>query len=226
MSLNGQLILQDANSYIMENLIMFHDYGMLIVLMIVVLIMYMLFFMLMNKMVNRNLLEGQLIEIVWTLIPMLFLLFLSIPSLKILYLTDEIKNSILSIKIIGHQWYWSYEYNDFYMINFDSFMINDLMNDNNLFRLLDVDNRMVVPLNNQIRLLINSSDVIHSFAMPSLGIKVDAVPGRINQIMMMLNRPGLFYGQCSEICGVNHSFMPIVIEGTNLLNFLNWMKSL
>jgi len=151
-----------------------------------------------------------------------FLIFLAIPSLKILYLTDELNFPIISVKVVGHQWYWSYEYNDFNNLEFDSFILKDL---NNRYRLLDVDNRLVLPLNNQIRFLVNSLDVIHSFAIPSLGIKVDAVPGRINQVRILINRPGLYYGQCSEICGVNHRFIPIVIERTNLKNFFNWVKN-
>lgn len=148
-------------------------------------------------------------------------MFLAIPSLKILYLTDEINHPILSIKVLGHQWYWRYEYNDFKNLEFDSFIIKF---ENNEFRLLDVDNRLILPIKNQIRLLVNSLDVIHSFAIPRLGLKVDAVPGRINQISICINRPGLYYGQCSEICGVNHRFIPIVIERTRLVNFLDWIK--
>nr|YP_010845352.1 cytochrome c oxidase subunit II [Tetrastichus howardi]QXM14786.1 cytochrome c oxidase subunit II [Tetrastichus howardi] len=223
MSIWNQLSLQDSNSSIMENMIMFYDHAMLVVMMIIMLIMYMFIFMLMNKLINRNMFEGQMIEIIWTLIPMVFLIFIAIPSLKILYLSDEIINPEFSIKSIGHQWYWSYEYNDYNNINFDSFMINDNEN-KNLFRLLDVDNRMILPMNSQIRMLINSSDVIHSFALPSIGIKVDAVPGRINQININLTRPGVFYGQCSEICGVNHSFMPIVVESVPMKIFMNWLK--
>nr|YP_010031612.1 cytochrome c oxidase subunit II [Necremnus tutae]QOV03007.1 cytochrome c oxidase subunit II [Necremnus tutae] len=224
MSLWSQISLQDSNSPIMENMIMFYDHAMLVVMMIVMLIMYMIIFMLMNKFTNRFLFEGQLIEIIWTIIPMLFLIFLAIPSLKILYLTDEINNPILSIKAIGHQWYWSYEYNDFNSLSFDSFMLNKDEYMKGDFRLLDVDNHLVLPMNNQIRMLISSLDVIHSFAMPSMGIKVDAVPGRINQVSLNINRPGLYFGPCSEICGVNHSFMPIVIESTNINNFIKWIN--
>nr|QIE13308.1 cytochrome c oxidase subunit II [Pachyneuron aphidis] len=223
MSMWKQMIFQDANSPIMENMIMFHDHAMLIIMMIIILIMYMLVFMLKNKLINRFMLEGQMIEMIWTIIPIFFLVILAIPSLKILYMTDEMNLPMISIKIIGHQWYWSYEYNDFNSINFDSFMLNN--KDLNNFRLLDVDNRMILPYNNQIRLLVNSSDVIHSFTIPSLGMKIDAVPGRINQVSLLIKRPGLYYGQCSEICGVNHSFMPIVLESTNLMNFINWIKN-
>lgn len=172
---------------------------------------------------NRLILEGQIIEIIWTVVPIIFLIFLAIPSLKILYLTDEINNPIISVKVIGHQWYWRYEYSDFKDIIFDSFIINNISKSR--FRLLDVDNNIILPINNQIRLLINSSDVIHSFAIPSIGVKVDAVPGRINQIPLYIKRPGLYFGQCSEICGVNHRFIPIVIEATKLKYFINWINS-
>nr|YP_010480540.1 cytochrome c oxidase subunit II [Nasonia giraulti]ACH81757.1 cytochrome oxidase subunit 2 [Nasonia giraulti]UVN15262.1 cytochrome oxidase subunit 2 [Nasonia giraulti] len=221
MSLWSQLMFQDANSPVMENMIMFHDHAMLIIMMIITMIIYMISFMVYNKFINHNLLEGQMIEIIWTIIPMILLIFLAIPSLKILYLTDEINLPNITVKIMGHQWYWSYEYNDFKMINFDSFMIKD----NNMFRLLDVDNRMVLPYNTQIRMLVNSTDVIHSFTIPSMGVKVDAVPGRINQISSLIKRPGVFFGQCSEICGVNHSFMPIVLESTSMNMFINWIKN-
>nr|AZL93210.1 cytochrome c oxidase subunit 2 [Eupelmus sp. ZJUH_2016012] len=218
-SLMGQILFQDANSFIMENMIMFHDHAMLVIFMIISLILYILIFMLKNKLINHNLLDGQFIEIFWTIIPIIMLIFLAIPSLKILYLTDEINNPILSVKSIGHQWYWSYEYNDFYSLNFDSFM--SFKN----FRLLDVDNHLVIPINSQIRLLISSADVIHSFTVPVLGMKVDAIPGRINQVSINLNRSGLFFGQCSEICGINHSFMPIVIEGTFVMKFMEWINN-
>nr|ANH79471.1 cytochrome c oxidase subunit II [Eurytoma sp. TJS-2016] len=225
MSLWHQYMFQDASSSIMENMIMFYDYAMLVILMIIVLIMYMLNFMFLNKFINRMLLEGQMIEIIWTIIPMFFLIFLAIPSLKILYLTDEVNNPNFTFKVIGHQWYWEYEYDieflnlmNFKFASFESMMEKEI----NLssFRLLDVSENFKVPMNCQIRLMIMSDDVIHSFAIPSLGIKIDAVPGRLNQIMMNLNRPGLYIGQCSEICGVNHSFMPIVVESIKLSKFL------
>nr|QBS00753.1 cytochrome c oxidase subunit II [Philotrypesis sp. TL-2019] len=224
MSMWGQIMLQYANSPIMENMIMFYDFSMIIIVLVVAMIMYLLFFMLYNKLTNRFLLEGQMIEIIWTVIPIIFFIFLAIPSLKLLYLSDEINNPIMSIKVLGHQWYWSYEFNDFKWINFDSFMIKD--DENNLFRLLDVDKRLILPFNYQIRFLISSLDVIHSFTIPSLGSKVDAVPGRINQINLFMKRPGIYFGQCSEICGVNHSFMPIAIESTSLKNFINWINKI
>nr|YP_010251081.1 cytochrome c oxidase subunit II [Chouioia cunea]QTW90615.1 cytochrome c oxidase subunit II [Chouioia cunea] len=218
----NQLSLQDSNSMIMENMIFFYDLVMMIIIVIIALIMYMLIFMIFNKLTNRFLFEGQLIEIIWTIIPMFFLIFIAIPSLKILYLTDEIINPEVTVKSIGHQWYWSYEYNDFEDVSFDSFMLKNNL-DNNMFRLLEVDNRLILPLNSQIRMLVTSLDVIHSWTLPSLGVKVDAVPGRINQINLSFIRPGLFFGQCSEICGINHSFMPIVMESVSLNKFMNWL---
>nr|YP_010934899.1 cytochrome c oxidase subunit II [Tassonia gloriae]WKV28890.1 cytochrome c oxidase subunit II [Tassonia gloriae] len=223
MSLWTNLSLQDGNSSIMENMIMFYDHVMIVIMMIVVLIFYILVFMILNGFINRYLFEGQLVEIIWTVVPIFFLLFLIFPSLKILYLSDEVLNPFMSVKVLGHQWYWSYEYGDFENVEFDSFMINEFQVFS--FRLLDVDNRMVVPKNLNLRMLVGSLDVIHSFTIPSAGVKIDAVPGRINQISMNMNRVGLYYGQCSEICGVNHSFMPIVMEVTNMVNFLGWVNS-
>ena len=154
------------------------------------------------------------------------LLFIAFPSLRILYLLDEINNPSISIKSIGHQWYWSYEYSDFSNVEFDSYIISQ--NDSNIdtFRLLDVDNRIILPINNQIRILVSATDVLHSWTIPSLGVKVDASPGRLNQTNFFINRPGLFFGQCSEICGANHSFIPIVIESIPTNYFIKWISNL
>lgn len=182
----------------------------------------MLFF---NSFTNRFLLNGQTIEIIWTIIPAIVLIFVALPSLRLLYLLDEIRTPIVTLKTIGHQWYWRYEYSDFNNIEFDSYIIpvNEINSFN--FRLLDVDNRIVLPLNIKIRILISAADVIHSWTVPSLGVKVDGTPGRLNQTNFLINRPGLFFGQCSEICGANHRFMPIVIERVNLNYFINWVKN-
>nr|YP_010872864.1 cytochrome c oxidase subunit II [Pheidole smythiesii]WGV34064.1 cytochrome c oxidase subunit II [Pheidole smythiesii] len=214
---------QDSNSPTYDMMIFFHDFTMIILIFITMLILFIMMMMLNNKMIDRYLLHGHTIELIWTIIPMFILIFIAIPSLKILYLTDEIHNNKLSIKTIGHQWYWTYEYSDFLNIEFDSFMIPTNQLKNNEFRLLDVDNRCVLPYNFPIRVLTTSIDVIHAWTVPALGIKMDSTPGRLNQTMLMMNRPGLFFGQCSEICGTNHSFMPIVIESTNFLNFKNWL---
>nr|YP_009905701.1 cytochrome c oxidase subunit II [Aphaenogaster famelica]QGW36318.1 cytochrome c oxidase subunit II [Aphaenogaster famelica] len=215
--------LQNSNSPSYDMMIFFHDFTMIILIFITILIFFIMYSMIFNNLINRYLLESHSIELIWTILPMFILIFIAIPSLKILYLTDEIHNNKLTIKTIGHQWYWTYEYSDFFNIEFDSFMIptNQLMN--NEFRLLDVDNRCVMPFNYPIRILTTSMDVIHAWTVPSMGIKMDSTPGRLNQTMMFMNRPGLYFGQCSEICGMNHSFMPIVIESTNFINFKNWL---
>lgn len=156
---------------------------------------------------------------------MFILIVIAIPSLKILYLTEETWTNKLTIKRIGHQWYWRYEYSDFQNIDFDSFMLPTNQLALNEFRLLDVDNRCILPYKYSIRLLTTSMDVIHSWAIPSIGIKVDSTPGRLNQTIFLINRPGLYFGQCSEICGTNHRFIPIVIESTNFDNFKNWISN-
>lgn len=214
--------LQDSNCYILTLITYFHDFILIILLIILIFIIYVIIWFIVNNLINLNILHNQLIEIIWTLIPIIILLLIVIPSLKILYNIEEHTNFNITVKILGHQWYWSYEYNDFKNIEFDSFIIN-FLNKNN-FRLLDVDNRLVLPYNLKIRGLVSSLDVIHSWAIPRLGIKVDATPGRINQFMVLILRPGIYFGQCSEICGLNHSFIPIVLEVVNLKNFLNWLK--
>nr|YP_009643365.1 cytochrome c oxidase subunit II [Adrisa magna]AMR74996.1 cytochrome c oxidase subunit II [Adrisa magna] len=221
----GNLTLQDANSPLMEQLTFFHDHTIMILTMITVMVAYLMLTLTSNKLINRYLLEGQTIELLWTMLPAITLVFIALPSLRLLYMIDEINNPVLTLKVIGHQWYWSYEYSDFNNVEFDSYMKPSSEMNNDEFRLLDVDNRTVLPMNSQIRVLITAADVLHSWAIPALGIKIDAVPGRLNQGAMNINRPGLMYGQCSEICGANHSFMPIVIESTPVNNFITWLNS-
>nr|QIE12652.1 cytochrome c oxidase subunit II [Compsulyx cochereaui] len=217
--------LQNSASPLMEQIIFFHDHTLIILIMITILVSYLMLNLFLNKYINRFLLEEQLIEMIWTILPAITLIFIALPSLRLLYLLDELNNPLITLKSIGHQWYWSYEYSDFHNIEFDSYMIplNELMPNN--FRLLDVDNRIILPLNNQIRIMVTATDVIHSWTIPALGVKVDANPGRLNQTSIFINRPGIFYGQCSEICGANHSFMPIVIESISIKNFINWINN-
>nr|YP_010535586.1 cytochrome c oxidase subunit II [Alectorobius microlophi]UYB78420.1 cytochrome c oxidase subunit II [Alectorobius microlophi] len=215
----------NANSPIMEQLIFFHDHSMTIIILITIITLYMILNIILNSFKSRFLMEGQEIEILWTIIPAIILIYIALPSLRLLYLMEESFFPSMSMKVIGHQWYWSYEYSDF-NIEFDSFMMSQELMNKNSFRLLDVDNRLIVPFNSNIRLLVTSSDVIHSWTIPSLGVKVDAVPGRLNQISSHIHRAGLFFGQCSEICGANHSFMPISMEITSAKNFFSWIKFL
>nr|YP_010954786.1 cytochrome c oxidase subunit II [Hemisodorcus derelictus]WMW30171.1 cytochrome c oxidase subunit II [Hemisodorcus derelictus] len=219
-------LLQDSASPLMEQLSFFHDHTLMILLMITVLVGYLMSSLFFNKYNYRYLLEGQTIEVIWTILPAVTLIFIALPSLRLLYLLDEINNPLVSMKSIGHQWYWSYEYSDFKNIEFDSYMIPSSELKSSNFRLLDVDNRAVLPYNSQIRLMITAADVLHSWTIPALSVKIDATPGRLNQVSFLLNRTGLFFGQCSEICGANHSFMPIVIESISPPFFVKWVSKM
>nr|YP_010827536.1 cytochrome c oxidase subunit II [Sinocentrus brevicornis]WFD60955.1 cytochrome c oxidase subunit 2 [Sinocentrus brevicornis] len=219
------MFIQDAVSPTMEQLIFFHDHGMMILMMITIIVLYIMSSLMTTKMMNRFVLENQYIEMIWTVMPAITLIFIAMPSLQILYFMEESMKPMITIKVIGHQWYWSYEYSDFNEIEFDSYMKPTKMLMKYDIRLLDTDNRIIIPYNNTIRILASSSDVIHSWTIPSVGIKIDASPGRINQGNMMINRPGLFYGQCSEICGSNHSFMPICMESISIKSFIKWAKN-
>nr|YP_010166688.1 cytochrome c oxidase subunit II [Nebrioporus vagrans]QRV62779.1 cytochrome c oxidase subunit 2 [Nebrioporus vagrans] len=222
----SNLNLQDSASPLMEQLTFFHDHTLMILTMITILVGYLMFSLFFNKYINRFLLEGQTIEVIWTILPAIILIFIALPSLRLLYLLDEISNPWLTLKSIGHQWYWSYEYSDFKKLEFDSYMIPTIDLQENGFRLLDVDNRVILPFNSQIRIIVSAMDVLHSWTIPSLGVKIDATPGRLNQTNFFMNRPGLFYGQCSEICGANHSFMPIVIESVPTKMFIKWISKM
>ena len=195
----------------------------MILVIIIVLVTYAAISLMLNKYTCRSLVEGQEIETVWTIIPAVILVFLALPSLRLLYLLDEVGDCGLTVKTIGHQWYWSYEYSDFLSIEFDSYIIPTNELEPGDFRLLDVDHRVVLPTQTDVRILITSDDVIHSWAIPSLGVKADAIPGRLNQLSFYVKYPGVFYGQCSEICGANHSFIPIVLEAVPLENFMEWV---
>ena len=213
---------QDRASPLIEQLIFFHDHAILVLVLITTLVRYIITTLLFNKYTDRFLLEHQNIETAWTILPALILIFIALPSLQLLYLLDEVNKPRVTLKAIGHQWYWSYEYSDFTNLEFDSYILLAEESDKYRFRLIDVDNRTILPINTQIRVLVSAADVIHSWTVPALGVKVDAIPGRLNQIRFSINRPGLFYGQCSEICGANHSFIPIVIERTSVKWFLHW----
>ena len=221
----AQIGFQNRASPLIEQLIFFHDHALLILILITTLVGYFMLSLVTNKFVNRYLLDGQIIEIIWTVLPAVILIILALPSLRLLYLIDETTEPRITLKTVGHQWYWSYEYSDFNDIEFDSYMTPTNSLTQGEFRLLEVDNRVILPYLTQIRLLVTAADVIHSWTIPRLGIKADAVPGRLNQLNVFFNRPGIFYGQCSEICGANHSFIPIRVEAINPRDFLNWIKS-
>nr|YP_537161.1 cytochrome c oxidase subunit II [Verasper variegatus]ABD92803.1 cytochrome c oxidase subunit II [Verasper variegatus]QFS81182.1 cytchrome c oxidase subunit II [Verasper variegatus] len=218
----SQLGFQDAASPLMEELLHFHDHALMVVILISTMVLYIIAAMVTAELTDKLVLDSQEIEIIWTVLPAVILILIALPSLRILYLMDEINDPHLTIKAIGHQWYWSYEYTDYEDLGFDSYMIPTQDLTPGQFRLLETDHRMVIPVESPIRVLISAEDVLHSWAVPSLGVKVDAVPGRLNQATFIVSRPGVYFGQCSEICGANHSFMPIVVEAVPLKHFENW----
>ena len=222
----AQLNFQDAASPIIEQLHYFHDHTIIVLVIITVLVAYVIGSIFFNSTINRNLLDGQKIETAWTILPVFVLVIIAIPSLRLLYLLDEVSEPSITLKTVGHQWYWSYEYSDFKHVEFDSYIIPYNEIDQNGFRLLEVDNRTTLPIQTQVRVLVTAADVLHSWTVPSLGVKVDATPGRLNQTSFFINRPGLFFGQCSEICGANHSFIPIIIERVNIKTFINWIQNI
>nr|NP_689368.1 cytochrome c oxidase subunit 2 [Chaetosphaeridium globosum]AAM96602.1 cytochrome c oxidase subunit 2 [Chaetosphaeridium globosum] len=177
----------------------------------------------------ERIVHGTTIEIVWTVFPSIILMFIAIPSFALLYSMDEVVDPAITIKAIGHQWYWSYEYSDYntsdeQALAFDSYMVLEDDLDIGQLRLLEVDNRIVVPANTHLRMIITSADVLHSWAVPSLGVKCDAIPGRLNQASLFIQREGVYYGQCSELCGTNHGFMPIVIEAVSNDDYVTWLN--
>ena len=183
-----------------------------------------------NNPIPSKIIHGTTIEVAWTVTPSLILMIIAIPSFALLYSMDEIVDPAITIKAIGHQWYWTYEYSDYskqdnQSIVYDSYMIAEDDLEPGQLRLLEVDNRVVLPVNTHVRVIITGADVLHSWAIPSLGVKTDAVPGRLNQANIFLQREGVFYGQCSELCGTNHGFMPIVVEGVSLDDYITWVSN-
>lgn len=168
--------------------------------------------------------HNTILEVIWTLIPCGILLLIAIPSFSLLYVIEDLNIIEGTLKIIGNQWYWSYEIPcELFEKKIESIMISEKDLIEGSLRLLEVDERIILPIEKQLRLFITASDVLHSFAIPSLGIKMDACPGRLNQVALFIKRRGIYYGQCSEICGINHAFMPIVIEAMDEEEFLQWL---
>lgn len=203
----NKLFFQDSNSPLIEHLTFFHDHTIIILFLVTTRTLLILTSSIFNKNINRFFLESQEIELFWTSLPALILIFIAIPSLKTLYLIEENINPLITIKTIGYQWYWTYNY-----ANFKNLAINSSININIITRLLNTSANLTIPNFTPTRILIRSKDVIHSWTLPSAGIKVDAIPGRINQTFLIIKRPGIIIGQCSEICGAGHRFIPIIIE--------------
>lgn len=230
-----QILFQDPATPVMEALIDLHHEVFFYLVVILTLVSWILtrILWLFNEKKHPNPIKfthNSVLEVVWTIIPALVLMLIAIPSFALLYSMDELIDPAMTVKAIGHQWYWSYEYSDYNTeegksIYFDSYMIPEEDLQDGQFRLLEVDNRMVVPTNTHVRVLVTSTDVIHSWAVPSLGVKVDALPGRLNQLSFFIQREGVYYGQCSELCGVNHAFMPIVVEAVSLNDYIDWISN-
>lgn len=231
-----QFGLQDPATPNLEGMLFFHNYLMIFVIAISFFVCWFLYTILTSYLVIFNLqvekfTHSNLLEIVWTILPAIVLILIAVPSFTLLYSLDELIDPALTLKVVGHQWYWSYEYSDFVTLEggesllFDSYMIPNSDLTKGALRLLEVDNRVILPINTHIRVLVTAADVLHSWAIPSFGIKVDACPGRLTQTYLFLKREGVYYGQCSEICGVNHGFMPIVVKGVSVDTFVTWITS-
>ena len=223
-----QLGFQKAGSGHMEDIVWFHDYMLLpIITGITVFVLFLVIYACVRFRASRNPVASKtthntFIEVIWTLIPCLILIVIAVPSFKVLYEQDEIPPADVTIKAVGYQWYWGYEYPDENII-FDSYMIEDKDLQPGQPRLLTVDNEIFVPVNKVVKVLITANDVLHAWALPSFGVKRDAVPGRINETWFKADRTGTFYGQCSELCGVKHAFMPITVNVVSQDEYDAWL---
>jgi len=233
-ALPWQLGLQDPATPIAVGIYKFHHDLIFILIFVVVFVSWMLMKILVRFnddtfKTSTGVVHGTTIEIVWTLVPALILIVIAVPSFSLLYAVDEVVNPSITIKIVGNQWYWNYQYSDYESeeqesISFDSYILpeSDLSLGN--LRLLEVDNRVVLPVDTHIRLVVTSADVLHCWTIPSFGVKIDACPGRLNEASLFVERQGVFYGQCSEICGINHGFIPIAVEILNIQDYIAWVS--
>ncbi len=223
--------MQEAASPTMERIHDFHDFVTIIATVIALFVMVLLVIIVFrfNERANptpSKTTHNLLLEVIWTAVPIIILVAIAVPSFKLLYFADRVDDPDMSLKIIGHQWYWTYEYPDHGNFTFDSSMVSDedIAKDSSLKRLMDTDNRIVLPVGKRIQLLMTADDVIHNWAVPAFGIKLDTVPGRLNETWVQINKPGVYYGFCSELCGINHSYMPIVVEAVPSEAFEKWAK--
>jgi len=224
-----QMDFQEAASPVMAELHQFHNFLLVLSISIVLFVIFLIAYVLIRFNAKANPVPSKVthntaIEVIWTVIPIIILIIIAVPSFRILKMAEHTPKADMTIKVVGSQWYWTYSYPDHDGIEFDSYMIQtkDLLPGQ--LRLLEVDNRIVVPEGATIKFLITAADVIHSFAVPSLGLKTDAVPGRTNEAWTRIDKKGVYYGQCSELCGVNHGFMPIAIEVVSKEDFAIWLE--
>jgi cytochrome c oxidase subunit 2 len=224
-----QMDFQAAASPIMSELHRFHNFLLVITTLIVLFVIFLIVYVTIRFNAKTNPIPAKFthnvaIEIIWTVIPIIILVIIAIPSFRILKMAEHTPPADMTIKVVGAQWFWTYSYPDHGNFEFDSYMIPDSALKPGQLRLLEVDNRIVVPQGATIKFLITAADVLHSFAIPSLGIKMDAVPGRTNETWTKIDKKGVYYGQCSELCGINHGFMPIAIEVVTMEEFENWIQ--
>ncbi|QOZ55631.1 cytochrome c oxidase subunit II [Bradyrhizobium arachidis] len=217
--------LQGSGSPVMDNIVWFHNFLSVLIILITLFVLALLVIVVVKFNAKANPVPSRtthntLIEVVWTLVPVLILVGIAVPSFRLLFLELDVPKADLTIKATGKQWYWSYAYPDNGKFEFDSLMAQDKQP-----RLLGVDNEMVVPVNKVIRVQVTGADVIHAFALPAFGVKIDAIPGRLNETWFKATKTGMFYGQCSELCGKDHAFMPIAIRVVNDQDFASWVES-
>tara|TARA_X000000368_G_scaffold247733_1_gene195663 strand:- start:3138 stop:3968 length:831 start_codon:yes stop_codon:yes gene_type:complete len=229
LSENWQLSFQEPATDLMSDIISFHSYILMpIITGISILVLFLLLYIAFRFNSSRNQIastttHNAVVEILWTVIPVVLLIIIAIPSFRLLYVSETIPKADLTIKAIGNQWYWSYEYPDYGDIVFDANMLNDDELSDPKLRLLETDTQIVVPINKVVKLQITSNDVLHAWTIPAFGVKMDAVPGRLNETWFKANREGIFYGQCSELCGPKHAFMPINVKVVSETEFEDWI---
>jgi cytochrome c oxidase subunit 2 len=224
-----QMDFQPAASPTMERIQAFNDLVFPIIVAISVFVLGLLLYVMWRYSEKRNptpskTTHNTVIEVIWTVVPVIILVVIAVPAFRLLYFADRIEDAEMTIKAIGRQWYWSYEYPDHGDLTFDAYMVADEDLEPGQPRLLQTDNAVVLPVATRIRVLVTASDVLHSFAMPSMGLKLDAVPGQVNETWVQINAEGMYYGQCSEICGTGHSYMPIMIKAVSKEAFAEWVE--
>lgn len=222
-----QMDFQPAATPVMERIVDFHILLLVVEVAIVVFVLFLMLYIIIKFNAKSNPIPTKTthhtgLEIVWTLLPIIVLMVIAVPSMRTLFFMDKAANPEMTLKIIGHQWYWSYQYPDNGGIEFDSNIVPEEDLKKGQIRLLSVDNQVVLPIDTEIRLLMTSEDVIHNWAIPAFGVKMDTVPGRTNEAWVKITRPGVYYGQCSELCGVNHGFMPIAVRAVSKEDFKKW----
>ncbi len=229
LSEDWQLSFQEPATYLMSDIISFHSYILMpIITGISILVLFLLLYIAFRFNSSRNhtastTTHNTVVEILWTVIPVILLIIIAIPSFRLLYVSETIPKADLTIKAIGNQWYWSYEYPDYGDIVFDANMLNDDELSDPKLRLLETDTQIVVPVNKVVKLQITSNDVLHAWTIPAFGVKMDAVPGKLNETWFKANKEGIFYGQCSELCGPKHAFMPINVKVVSDKEFEDWI---